>query len=158
MIELSRTCCLSGHRTIPVNRYDTVMQCLHETVTDLVEQGYDTFLTGGALGFDTLGAQVLLSLKEQYPQLRLILVQPCATQTAGWSRANVEAYESIRARCDDCVCLSDFYYNGCMQVRNRYLVDHSSACICYLNNLRSGTAYTVKYAESQGLQIINLAE
>ena len=51
-----------------------------------------------------------------------------------------------------------FYYNGCMQVRNRYLVDHSSACICYLNNLRSGTAYTVKYAESQGLQIINLAE
>ena len=99
MIELSRTCCLSGHRTIPVNRYDTVMQCLHETVTDLVEQGYDTFLTGGALGFDTLGAQVLLSLKEQYPQLRLILVQPCATQTAGWSRANVEAYESIRARC-----------------------------------------------------------
>lgn len=158
MINRVRTCCLSGHRVIPIAEKEALSVQLTDAVSALIEQGYDTFLIGGALGFDTMGGMQILSLKKQHPQLRLILVQPCATQTAGWSRANVEAYETVRGGCDECICLSDRYYHGCMQVRNRYLVDHSSVCLCYLNDLRSGTAYTVNYADEQGLQIINLAE
>ena len=42
--------------------------------------------------------------------------------------------------------------------RNRHLVNHSSACICYLEKPTGGTAYTVNYARKCGLQIINLME
>ena len=157
MTDLSRTCCLSGHRIIPAAERHALAERLRQTLTELIERGYSQFLTGGALGFDTLGAQTVLSLKDEYPHIRLVLVLPCATQTAGWRRSHVQVYEDIRNRCDECVCLSDFYYEGCMQVRNRYMVDHSSACVCYLTSFRGGTAYTVKYAEEQELDTINLA-
>ena len=49
------------------------------------------------------------------------------------------------------------YARGCMHKRNRHLVDNSSVCVCYLNRESGGTAYTVDYAEKQGLEIINLA-
>lgn len=42
--------------------------------------------------------------------------------------------------------------------RNRHLVDNSSVCVAYLTANSGGTAYTVNYAESKGLKIINLAE
>ena len=42
--------------------------------------------------------------------------------------------------------------------RNRYLVDHSSLCICYLTRQTGGTAYTFNYAKNKGIEIINIAE
>ena len=46
---------------------------------------------------------------------------------------------------------------GCMYKRNRHLVDHSGICVCYLTKDSGGTAYTVRYARTHGLEIINLA-
>ena len=40
----------------------------------------------GTLGFDTLAAQCVLSLKNQHPHIKLILVLPCITQTKGLER------------------------------------------------------------------------
>ena len=42
--------------------------------------------------------------------------------------------------------------------RNRYLVDNSSLCICYLTRQTGGTAYTVRYAESKGVTVLNLSK
>ncbi len=55
------------------------------------------------------------------------------------------------------VYTSQEYTKGCMFKRNRHLVDNSSVCICYLTKNNGGTAYTVDYAEKQGLEVINLA-
>lgn len=37
------------------------------------------------------------------------------------------------------------------------MVDNSGHCICYLLKNTGGTAYTVGYAQEQGLQITNIA-
>lgn len=47
---------------------------------------------------------------------------------------------------------------GCMHKRNRHLVDNSSACISYLTENKGGTFYTVNYAKSKGVEVINIAE
>ncbi len=44
-----------------------------------------------------------------------------------------------------------------MLMRNRYLVDHSSLCVCFLEDRRGGTLYTVGCAVHEGLEVINLA-
>lgn len=122
-----------------------------------MEQGYRYFGAGGALGFDTLAAQTVLELREQYQEIRLILVLPCYTQTRGWQKKDVVEYERIKCCADKVVFTSEEYSVGCMHKRNRHLVDHSSLCICYLSHPSGGTAYTVQYAERQGLTVVNLA-
>lgn len=109
------------------------------------------------MGFDTLAAQTVLKLKETYPQIKLILVLPCLTQTRGWKETDVKEYERIKSLADKVVYTSQEYTRGCMFKRNRHLVDFSSLCIAYLTKDEGGTAYTVKYAKQNGLNIINLA-
>ena len=63
----------------------------------------------------------------------------------------------ILQQADELLWLSDDYYQGCMLMRNQYLVAHSSLCVCFLKDRKGGTAYTVAYAWRQGLEIRNLA-
>lgn len=152
-----RTCCFTGHRRISNDEVKKVKTRLKHTISAAIDQGYLYFGAGGALGFDTLAALTVLELKKKYPDIKLILVLPCINQTKGWSKRDVEVYEQIKSRCDKYVYTSENYFNGCMQKRNRHLVDNSSLCVCYLTENRGGTAYTVNYARQKGLKVINLA-
>lgn len=115
------------------------------------------FGAGGALGFDTLAAQCVLSLRKRYPHIKLILVLLCTAQTKGWSKNDIAIYEEIKSQADKVVYTSREYSRGCMFKRNRHLVNGSSVCIAYLTQEKGGTAYTVNYAKEQGLAVINLA-
>lgn len=88
----------------------------------------------------------------------MILVLPCLNQTRGWPQADIDTYEEIKRCADKVTCTSEHYFRGCMQKRNRHLVDNSSVCICYLTKPTGGTAYTVDYARRMGLRIINIVE
>ena len=153
----NQTCCFTGHRKIPLDQLESVTQRLRDAVIASIKDGYLYFGAGGALGFDTLAAQTVLDLKKDYPQIKLILVLPCKTQTRGWKQEDIEEYNRILKAADKVVYASQDYYNGCMHKRNRHLVDNSSLCICYLTEQTGGTAYTINYARNKGCMIVNLA-
>ena len=159
MLDLRvKTCCFTGHRMIPSGENEIIRNLLETAVEKAIQDGYRFFGAGGALGFDTLAEQTVLTLRRQYPHIRLILVLPCIHQANGWKQADIDEYECIKSLADKVVYTSREYHTGCMHKRNRYLVDHSNLCICYLKRLTGGTAYTVKYAESKNLKTINLAK
>lgn len=152
-----RTCCFTGHRKIPPLQSLQIAERLKTELIKLIDQGYLYFGAGGALGFDTIAAKTVLTLQQSCPQIKLILVLPCKTQTRGWEKENIAIYEDIKNRCNKVVYTSENYTRGCMLKRNRHLVDNSSACICYLTESKGGTAYTVEYARRSGIKIVNLA-
>lgn len=154
-----KTCCFTGHRNILADHESCLWDLTQRAVIRLVKRGYLYFIAGGALGFDTLAAEVVLALRDMgYPEIKLILAIPCEGQAAAWSAENVKKYERIRADADEVRVLAPRYYDGCMQARNRYMVDRASVCIAYLTETRGGTAGTVRYAEKQGIPVINLAD
>ena len=153
----NKTCCFTGHRKLPANEYQQIANTLKTEIEKLIEQGVTDFMAGGALGFDTLAAQIVLELRKTHSQITLILIFPCKTQTYNWSEKAQEVYELLKNACDKYLYLSDSYTKGCMHQRNRYLVEHSKYCICYLTKETGGTAYTVRYAQKKGLTIIHVA-
>ena len=150
-------CCFTGHRFIDPAVAPVLTTKLKEAISSLAQEGYTDFLAGGALGFDTLAALALLALRKDHPQLRLTIVVPCEGQTRGWPPEQVEIYQFILSQADARVYTAKTYFRGCMQKRNRYLVEHSATCICYLTKPTGGTAYTVQYAKGRGLSVLNLA-
>ena len=153
-----KNCCFTGHRVIPEPQKGELLKCLEEIVRNLyITDGITTFYTGGALGWDTLAARAVIEVRKELPDVRLILVLPCKDQAKRWKAADREVYDSLKASADEVACLAEHYYRGCMFLRNRYLVDHSSVCVCYQTKDSGGTAYTVKYARKKGLKVINLA-
>ena len=151
-----KTCCFTGHRDIPARVLPLLSAELEQAVLGLISEGVRFFGAGGALGFDTLAAETVLRLRERYQQIRLILVLPCRDQTRGWKPRDIARYEAILAQADKVVYTAETYSPGCMHRRNRHLVDNSSVCVAYCTRNTGGTAYTVDYAQRQGLRIILL--
>lgn len=152
-----RTCCFTGHREIPERDYNRLKQKTKNAIIELIEKGVIYFGAGGARGFDTIAAETVLELKNDYPQIKLILVLPCPDQTKGWKEGDIRKYNIIKENADKVVFTADHYFSGCMHVRNRHLVDNSGYCICYLTKDSGGTAFTVNYAKTKGLEIYNIS-
>lgn len=136
-------CCFSGHRELSVEQLENLRKRLKSEVIKLINAGVDTFISGCANGFDTEAALTVNELKQEYLNIKLVLVLPYRRE--------------ISIPHDECICLAETYRKGCFHIRNRYMVDNSSYCICYLAENKGGTAYTVNYAKRQGLKIINVA-
>ena len=120
-------------------------------------RGYRRFFCGGALGFDMLAGERVSALQRKHADVRLIMVVPCGDQAQRWPDYLAQRYERLLYAADEIRVLSPRYYNGCMQVRNRHMVDCSALCICYLRHQKGGTASTVAYALERRLPVLNVA-
>lgn len=153
----SQTACFTGHRELYHNPTE-IYQATKAIVQSLIDKGYCFFYVGGARGYDALAAQVVLELKTVYPQIALTLILPFQNQyehEAAWSEEEIAEYHDLQAKASNVIILSEHYSRGIYFQRNRRLVDASSVCIAYLVKPTGGTAYTVKYASKQGLQVVN---
>ena len=148
----------TGHRSVPEEVSGRLREKVRECIAYLHEEKkIGTFYAGGCVGFDTLAAQETLKYRAAHPDVRLVIVVPYRNQSAGWNSDERREYERIKASATEVVCLAEHYFRGCMHQRNRYMVQRSFLCVCYLTKEKGGTASTVKYALRNGLFVRNLA-
>ena len=150
-------CSFSGHRSLPREAEPQLRRLLRRKIEEQAEAGRKGFLCGGAVGFDTLAAEAVLSLRTRLPELTLTLALPCPDHDRRWSGELRARFAAIREAADEIILVSPEYHRYCMLQRNRFLVDHSSFLICYLTQASGGTAYTAGYALKKGIPVVNLA-
>ena len=102
------SCCFTGHRKMSSGQHNCVVERIKSEIILMIENGVRYFCAGGALGFDTIAALTVLSLKNKYPHIRLILVLPCRDQTNGWREADIKTYNHIFENADTIVYTSEF--------------------------------------------------
>ena len=152
-----QTVCFTGHRAVPEEIVREIRKKTGSAVARAYENGYRTFLCGGARGFDTIAAQEVLQLRQSFPEVKLAIAVPCSSQADRWPPKDQKTYRCILEQADRVIVLSDKYYQGCMQSRNRFMVDNASLCLCYMTRFEGGTWYTVRYALHQGVMLKNIA-
>ncbi len=153
------SCCFTGHRILSAQERAEVAENLRPLLRHLIQdKGISCFIAGGALGFDTIAALTVLELQQDFPHLRLRLVLPCKDQDSKWRKGERQLYRDIIARADAVEYIAETYLPGCMQARNRAMVEQSSVCICALRQQAqsSGTEFTVKLAQEQGRSVYNV--
>jgi uncharacterized phage-like protein YoqJ len=153
-----KTCCFTGHRQLSQKKIEKIVKRLNEEVDRLISQGVTNFISGGGLGFDHITASLIITKKQQGADIRLIFALPCRNQDEKWTDRQKQLYRSLLGEADEVIYVSEDYTPDCMRERNFYMVDNSAYCICAFLRDISGTGQTVRYAERQGLQIINVAK
>jgi len=155
--DIGKNAMFTGHRMIPKDSLPQLEAALAETIRSLCEKGIRNFISGAALGFDTLAAKAVCAARADGLPITLTLAIPCMHQDMRWRHAQQEAYAELIGLADHVVYTSYTpYYNGCMQVRNRYMVEQSSVCVAYFNGSNGGTASTWRMANRYGRMVINL--
>ena len=161
--EIQKTCCFTGHRPqrLPFKFDEQHPACarlkglLRQELTRLItEEEVNRFITGMALGTDQICAELVLELKEAYPQITLECAIPYEEQAAKWTVPQRDRYFSIIVRSDCENQLQGAYTKDCMAKRNRYMVEESGHVLAVWDGTaRSGTGQTVRYARELGRKV-----
>lgn len=160
-----KTCCFSGHRPerLPWGATEGTPRCaaLKTRLRLAVEQAYDRgmrhFICGMARGCDFYFAEAVLALRRERPDITLEAAIPCSTQARNWPEADQRRYRALLANCDLETLIQDRYTQGCMQRRNRYMVDHSALLIAvYDGSPTGGTFGTIHYALQRKVPYVEL--
>lgn len=149
--DIFSTCAFTGHRVL---KKDFNEEKLSEIIDKVISSGYKTFLVGMAWGFDLKAFELLYKKKDK--NIDIIACVPCKNQEIYFKKSEKEKYLNYLEKADKIVYVSNEYFDGCMQKRNRYLVDNSSLLIAYIYSNMGGTKNTVSYAEKKGKNIIYL--
>ena len=151
--------CFTGHRQILDKHIQILPLRLERAIHSLVRLGYCHFIAGGAVGFDMMAAEAVVSAREEDPRINLFLALPCRDQTARWKNpSDVYRYNRLLEEANDIHYIQDAYSSTCMHKRNRWMVDNSAVCVAYLNDTaKGGTVYTVNYAKSKDIPVVNLS-
>ena len=161
----TKTCAFTGHRpqSLPFGFNESDERCValkqklrNEIIRLIEENGVTHFISGMAIGVDMYSAEIVLGLKAKY-NITLECAIPCETQAEKWSEPLRNRCFEIASKCDKEAMLQHHYTPGCMDKRNRYMVDHADYIIAVWDGRASGTSKTVRYAQHQGkpIRVIN---
>ena len=158
------TCAFTGHRPekLPWGYNEEDFRCLAlkermwKAVQELYDCGYRHFLCGMAQGCDLYFCETVIALRCLAVGVTVEAVIPHAGQAERWSADQRARYERLLGMCDQKRVLAPFYDRGCMQRRNRYMVDHASCLLSVYDGSGGGTGYTVGYALQKNMKVMHL--
>ena len=159
-------CCFSGYRPEKMaHGYQENSRLFAELQTDLCQsirrayaQGCLHFLSGMSRGFDLWAAQAVLAVRGEGLPIDLWAAIAFPDMHTRWELLWQARYRHMLTQASQTFHIFPQYTPECYIVRDRFLVDHSSRCICFFDGTAGGTAYTVKYAQKSHLVIDNLAD
>lgn len=156
-LDPTKTCCFTGHRPDQIiDDEEELGFQLDTAIRQAYYDGYTTFITGVAKGFDILAGEYVLHLQKNGYPLRLVCAVP-------YPNFNTHGKDEWGARCTallrqasavEYTC--DHYHGGVFQKRNRWMVDHSTRVIAYFHDSSGGTKNTIDYALKKNIMIVNL--
>ena len=122
---------------------------LLSAIVGLIDEGYTEFLCGGMGNFDMTCARLVKGLKKAYPNIRCYLVIPYLT----FNITREDYFDEIIYP----EGFEKYHFKAAIPKRNKYMVDNSSAAVCYVLHDWGGAAKTYSLAVKAGHNIMNTA-
>ena len=147
-------CAFTGHRPEKViGSEGRIIVELRKEILLAIDEGYNVFLTGMSRGVDLWAADIVIELRRYKKDLKLMCVIPFEGMEDRWPVDWKKHYNMVRKEADSVHVLSDRYSPDVYQMRNQWLVNHSSRLIAVFNSEPSGTGNTIQYAQEQGIPV-----
>ena len=152
-----RRVCFTGHRPEKLNQPERVdKKWLEAAIRQTIADGKNVFISGMARGVDIWAAEIVLRLRDEGQDIKLICASPYKGFEQGWSVDWQERYNAVMAAADLVRFICPGYSRSCFQIRNEWMVDHSALVIAVFNGQPSGTKNTIEYATREGVAYRNI--
>ena len=147
--------CFTGHRPEKLTRSEVaIRKDLEIQICQAVADGLNVFITGMARGVDIWAAQIVLMLRDEGYDVKLMCVCPYEGFERGWNQEWQKAYREILAAADFVKYVCEGYNRTCFQARNEWMVNHSARVIAVFNGEKSGTKNTIDYAVKVDVPVV----
>lgn len=142
---MGQVCTFFGHSEC----YGLDVAVLRSAIAELIEQDVTEFVVGNHGQFDAMVFSCLQDLSKVYPKIAYSVAL---------------AYLPTRKDDYDIYHGHSFYPEGqeigparfAIERRNRWMIDASDCCLCYINHTWGGAYKFARMAKNRGLQVFNL--
>ena len=149
-----RRVCFTGRRPEKLNISELeAKEKLTKVILNSIKDGYSVFISGMARGIDIWAAEIILDLQNSGHDIKLICAVPYKGFEQYWSSDWKTRYQKIISSCNLVRYISPNYSNRCFQIRNEWMVNHSSKVIAFYNGEKGGTRNTILYAQGKNVYI-----
>lgn len=153
------TCAFIGHRKI--EKTETLIRRLAQTVNSLINEGVDTFLFGSRSAFDDLSYEIVTELKEIYTHILRVFVR------AEFEYIGQDYHDYLLTFYEETYFAEQAHNAGYRSYvkRNQAMIDKCDVLVTYCDSTytpttrtKSGTIMAMEYAQKKQKRIINLFE
>lgn len=135
-------CTFFGHREC----YGLDSPVLHQAIEELIVKGVDTFYVGNQGQFDSAVYGCLKQIRKEYPHIRVCVV-------LAYLPTEKNEYDDIA---DTMYPEIEGHPKFAIERRNRWMIDRSDYCICYINHTWGGAYKFARFAKRRGKAVINI--
>ena len=124
--------------------YGLKSEKIENAIRELVAKGVTDFLLANTGGFDRSCAQILYSLKAEFPYISVqILI--FKEEPKNFNQKLLEKFKTKKWEDSISLCY-------------RYAVDNAAYAVCFINHSRGEATKALKYAQKTDIALINSAE
>lgn len=127
---------------------------MEQHIRKSVNDGFDRFVSGMALGVDMMFAEIVLKVRDEGYDIKLVAEVPFPDQPSRWPSGTQERYQNILDRADEVNVTSDAYSQDAFFERNGRIVDQSDEILAVWEGWESGGTFdTVQRAGESGKRV-----
>jgi uncharacterized phage-like protein YoqJ len=153
-IPFGKSCCFTGHRPEKLNvTEDKIKPILRDEIEKAVSDGFTVFISGMARGIDMWAAELVLGMRINSPDLKLVCAVPYDGFEKKWKMEERMRYSRILNSADMVKIVCRHYSPYVFQMRNVWMVDRSERVIAAYRGNDGGTKNTIKYAQRVGIEV-----
>jgi uncharacterized phage-like protein YoqJ len=156
IFDRTKTLSFSGHRPEKLPDDPDIIKIIKSYIAveieSALEDGFDTFIMGGARGIDLWAGDAVLKQQRITPNIKLIAALPYFTSASKFTEHERFKYGQILSECEEVLYASGEYTKESMKKRNQFMVDNCSRLVAFIKDTRSGTGQTIRLAKKAGVE------
>lgn len=140
-----------------------IKKALENRFRALLDEGLEWVIVSGQLGVETWAAEVVLDMKEEFPQLKYAVLTPFLEQEKRWNETKQENYRMIIDQADFHRSLTSKPYEAPWQFieKNKFFLRNSDGILILYDEETDGSPKFIKkeaerYAEKSDYQVLTI--
>lgn len=169
-----RALLISGYRSYELQIYREnepklffLKQLLTQKLVEKIEAGFQWFVITGQLGVELWTGELVIQLKEEYPDIRLAILTPYENMTSQWNTSNQSLFQKVCSGADYVRSTSQKNYESPKQLQANqvFIIQNTQGALLLHDTMQPGkTKYLYelikKYQEEHiyDLEVINFEQ
>ena len=157
IVDKNHACAFTGHRPEKLEASEEyVKEWLEKQIRQAVSDGYTDFISGMQRGVDLWAAEILLKLRNEGVNLRIIAACAFEGMEQRFDDDCKRLYHEILSVADEVNVILDRPTKYAFIKRDEWMVDHANRLIAVFTGAPGGTKTTVEYAKKKGIEIVRI--
>ena len=155
IVNKKHACAFTGHRPEKLETPEEyVKEWLEKQIRQAVGDGYTDFISGMQRGVDLWAVEILLKLKTEGDNLRIIAACAFEGMDRSFDDDYKRLYREFLSVADEVNVILDRPTKYAYIKRDEWMVDHANRLIAVFTGAPGGTKKTVEYAQKKGIEIV----